>query len=652
MPIHPLLRVKSSRLSFGLRLASAIISVAFAFGGDVARAQNSNPPPSWNPSTPLPQFITHFLIDPKYLVAISKFRSNAGHGYSDQYEWPDSSMKNYYQPLPQYLFGQNGQNTLPEYAPANGTISSLTPDGPLSTGQPRGNQLTIVPDGYPAFAITMFHCDSLASVQVGAHVNAGDLIGYADLREAINVDFAVSAYWNLTPLFVSPGVPPSPGQVLKAPGWKLLSPFDVMTDAAFAVYAPYGLKDRSAAIVPLAYRNQFPGQFAQWDPANLNPVEAIIFPVAPVVSAQPLSTYLSVGNWALFYVNADITGTLPTYQWFKNGVAIPGATDYLYQIPSVQASDAGYYSVLLTSSGGSTPSGSALLTIQSANNPYSGIPEVSRLVNLSVRAQVSAADPLTLGFVMGGSGAKQLLLRAVGPSLSSFGVTGVLPDPKLAIIPQGGTAPLLSNSRWVETGALDTTMASLGAFQLTSGSSDSAVATTLPVGAYTMSVTPGNASDSGIALAEIYDADADPLNAPARLLNVSALNYSGTGGSGIEGGFVITGPSEKHVLIRAVGPGLSQFGVFSPMAHPQLSVVPQGISVPPIINDNWGNDSQAAVLEAAFAQVGAFPLSVGSSDAVVSVYLPPGAYTVQVTSTDGSAGNVLLEIYDVDPLGY
>jgi hypothetical protein len=625
--------------------------VAFAFGGDVVRAQNSNPPPSWNPSTPLPQFITHFLIDPKYLVAISKFRSNAGHGYSDQYEWPDSSMKNYYQPLPQYLFGQNGQNTLPEYAPANGTISALTPDGPLSTGEPRGNQLTIVPDGYPAFAITLFHCDSLATVQVGNHVNAGDLVGYADMREAINVDFAVSAYWNLTPLFVSPGVPPSPGQVLQPPGWKLLSPFDVMTDAAFAVYAPYGLTDRSAAIVPLAYRNQYPAQFAQWDPANLDPVEAIIFPVAPVVADQPLSTYVSVGNEALFFVDAGITGTLPTYQWFKNGMAIPGATDYMYEIPSVQASDAGYYSVLLTSPGGSTSSGSALLTIQSPNNPYSGDPEVSRLVNLSVRAQVSAGSPLTVGFVMDGSGSKQLLLRAVGPSLSSFGVSGALPDPTLAIIPQGGSTPMFSNSKWVETAALDSTMASVGAFQLISGSADSVLSAALPAGAYTMSIAPANASDSGVALGEIYDADPDPVNSTVRLLNVSALNYSGTGGNGIEGGFVITGPSEKQVLIRAVGPGLSQFGVFSPMAHPQLSVAPQGLSVPPIFNNNWGEDSRAPILQSAFAQVGAFPLTVGSSDAAMSVYLPPGAYTVQVTSGDGTAGNVLLEIYDLDPIG-
>jgi hypothetical protein len=631
--------------------AAALVAAAFVFSSCLSRADTSTPP-SWDPSAPLPQFITHFVIDPKFIVAISKYRSNAGHPYSDQYEMYDRSMKNYYQPLPQYLFGQNGQNTLPEYAPANGTISALTADGPLSTGEPRGNQVSIVPDGYPAFTITLFHCDSLAKIQVGAHVNAGDLVGYADMREAINVDFAVSANWNLTPVFVSPGVYPSPGQVLSPPGWRLLSPFDVMTDDAFAVFAPYGLTDRSAAIVPLAYRDANPAQFAQWDPANLDPFEAIIFPVAPIVSSQSQSSYLSVGGFALFWVDAAIAGTLPTYQWFKDGVAIPGATDFMYQIPSVQTSDAGYYYVVLTSPGGSTSSNSMLLSIQSPNNPYSAVPAVSRLVNLSARAQVSAAAPLTAGFVLGGSGSKQLLLRAVGPSLTSFGVSGALPDPAFSLIPAGGATPILSGTKWLETPTLDSVMESVGAFQLASGSADSAVTTALPVGGYTMTVTPEHPSDSGVALAEIYDADADTLDAPIRLTNVSTLAYCGPGGTGIVAGFVITGPSEKQVLIRAVGPGLAQFGVPSPMALPQLLVSPQGKSVPPIFSQTWSANSQTVSLQSDFEIAGAFPLTVGSNDAATALYLPPGSYTVQVASGDGTAGNVLLEIYDLDPLNF
>jgi hypothetical protein len=195
-------------------------------------------------------------------------------------------------------------------------------------------------------------------------------------------------------------------------------------------------------------------------------------------------------------------------------------------------------------------------------------------------------------------------------------------------------------------------MASVGAFQLASGSADSAVTTALPVGGYTMTVSPGNPSDSGVALAEIYDADPDPLNAPVRLTNVSTLAYCGPGGTGIVAGFVITGPCEKQVLLRAVGPGLAQFGVTSPMAQPQLLVSPQGASVPPIFSQTWSANSQTVILQSDFAMAGAFPLTVGSNDAAMALYLPPGSYTVQVASGDGTAGNVLLEIYDLDPLNF
>ena len=633
--------MKSCSPSFGPRFAPVILAVVLALGGGLARAQNSSVP-AWNPSDPLPKFITHVVMDPKYLVAISKFRSNAGHGYSDDYEWPDSSMKNYYQPLPQYLFGQNGQNTLPEYCPANGKIITITPDGPLSTGEPRGNQISIVPDGYPAFTIVLFHVDTLASVTAGSHVNAGDLLGYADLREAINIDVAVSANWNATPMFVNPGVLPAPGQVLKAPGWKLLSPFDVMSDATFAIYAPYGLTDRSAAVVPLTYRNYHPGQFAQWDPANLDPVEAIIFPVPPVIVDQPLSGYLAPGGFAYFWVDAALTGTLPTYQWFKNGVAIPGATDFTYQIPSVQGSDAGYYSVVLTTPGGSTTSSSALLTIQTLNIFYSFTPAVSRLMNLSVRALVSNGGSLTTGFIIGGTGGKSLLLRAIGPSLSQYGVSGALADPTLALIPVGSPAPLLSNFKWVETGALDAEMSAVGAFALASGSADCAVIVTLQPGAYTVQVS-GVGNTSGVALAEVYEVS---YTGTAQLVNIATRAQVGTGGNIVIAGFVIGGAGAEELLVRADGPSLSAFGVSGALAQPSLTVTnTTGTTVGS--NTGWGAGSDPVEIASAANFVGAFTLASGSADSAQVVSLTPGAYTMQVSGVGGLTGIALAEVYEI-----
>jgi hypothetical protein len=637
--------MKQSRFVVPGRVAILAAAAALAFGALNAQAQNSNAP-SWNPADPLPKFITHFVIDPQFLVAISKYRSGAGHGYADQYEWPDCSLKNYYQPLPQYLFGQNGQNTLPEYAPANGTVSSVTPDGPLSTGEPRGNQIAIVPDGYPQFTIVLFHVDSLPALAGGMHVNAGDLVGYADLREAVAVDVAVSANWNATPMFVSPGVLPSPGQVLKAPGWRLLSPFDVMSDEAFALYAPYGLTDRSTIVVPLAYRNLHPGQFADWDPANLDPIEFVIFPVAPSIFTSPQSIDQTAGDPAILWVSANATGTLPTIQWYKNGVAIPGATGLNFQLTAAQVSDSGYYWAALTSPGGTTNSSGAILTIEPAGFSNFATSPQSRLVNLSARATIHVGGQLTAGFETSGMGGKSLLLRAVGPTLSQFGVASALPDPNLSLVPAGNSAALLSNAKWVETGALDAATAAVGAFPLVASSADAAALTTLPVGGYTLGVSPGRAADSGTALAEIYDADS--ATTPATLTNLSALGYSGPGSDTMTAGFVISGQRIKHVLIRAVGPGLAQFKVASPMADPQLALVPQGNIYPPVTNNNWGDNGQQAILQAVFSEAGAFPLTAGSGDAAIYVGLPPGAYTVSVTPATGSGGTVLIEIYDLD----
>jgi hypothetical protein len=64
-----------------------------------------------------------------------------------------------------------------------------------------------------------------------------------------------------------------------------------------------------------------------------------------------------------------------------------------------------------------------------------------------------------------------------------------------------------------------------------------------------------------------------------------------------------------------------------------------------LMNDDWGDDAQAAVTAVVAAQVGAFPLPVGSADAAVVVTLPPGGYTLHASGKDGSTGVALVEVY-------
>jgi hypothetical protein len=124
-----------------------------------------------------------------------------------------------------------------------------------------------------------------------------------------------------------------------------------------------------------------------------------------------------------------------------------------------------------------------------------------KLVNLSTRFQVGTGDNILIaGFVLAGTGTKQLLIRAVGPTLASYGVTGTLADPQLAIY-DGGTA-IASNDNWSAT--LTPTFDLVGAFHLLAASKDAAIVVTLPAGKpYTAQVS-GVGATTGEALIEIY----------------------------------------------------------------------------------------------------------------------------------------------------
>jgi hypothetical protein len=127
---------------------------------------------------------------------------------------------------------------------------------------------------------------------------------------------------------------------------------------------------------------------------------------------------------------------------------------------------------------------------------------------------------------------------------------------------------------------------------------------------------------------------------PAPLINLSTRATLGAGGV-LNPGFVVGGSTPRRVLVRAVGPGLAQFGVTTPMANPTLAVFSGSVQIG--ANDDW---DKSANLPATFAAVGAFGLPPGSKDAAVVLTLAPGAYTVTVrAATANDAGDVLAEVY-------
>jgi len=266
----------------------------------------------------------------------------------------------------------------------------------------------------------------------------------------------------------------------------------------------------------------------------------------------------------------------------------------------------------------------------------------SRLVNVSTRGMVRPGEALTPGFVMTGPGRKQLVIRAIGPALAGFGVAGALSDTRLEVIRAGSTDAMMSNDNWGGTPALRDAFVAVGAFPLIATSLDAAVQATFPVDAYSVRTSPAGAASSGIALAEVYDADSDPT--AAKLINVSTLGFVGTGANVLTAGFVIAGNLPMTLLIRAVGPGLSPFGVNERLADPHLGVFSASPQTVVASNDNWGG---TAVLKAVFAAAGAFVLPDTSRDAAMVVQLQPGSYTAVVSGVGDTTGNALVEVYDV-----
>jgi hypothetical protein len=154
--------------------------------------------------------------------------------------------------------------------------------------------------------------------------------------------------------------------------------------------------------------------------------------------------------------------------------------------------------------GKSGDSGVGLVEVYDDTAPGAYRATSPRLVNLSARAKVgSGANSIIAGFVIGGSTAKTVLIRASGPALAALGLGGTLADPMLRLF--AGNSMIASNTGWAGDPRIASVAASAGAFAWgDSQSADSALLVTLEPGAYTAEIS-GASGDTGLALVEIYD---------------------------------------------------------------------------------------------------------------------------------------------------
>ncbi len=345
------------------------------------------------------------------------------------------------------------------------------------------------------------------------------------------------------------------------------------------------------------------------------------------IATQPVATTVAVGASAGFSVNATGPGPL-SYQWFKDGTALAGATAASHTLATVSTADAGDYTVRVSNPQGGISSAAGRLTVNAAPTGLD-----SRLSNLSVLTTLAANQVLTVGFTMQG-GNKSVLLRAAGPSLGALGVSGVMADPQLALF--NGSTQVATNNNWSGDPEVALAAGAVGAFPFAATTSLDAALVSAVDGGRTMHVFGPTA---GTVIVEAYDAGAGHA---FRLVNLSALNQvGGSGGNLLVAGFTIAGSGTKTVLIRAVGPGLSARGVSGALPDPKLELFDSG-QTKIAENDNW-----SSALAPAFSTVGAFGLVIGSRDGGLLVTLPPGGYSVQVGPVGDGSGVALIEVYEV-----
>jgi len=274
----------------------------------------------------------------------------------------------------------------------------------------------------------------------------------------------------------------------------------------------------------------------------------------------------------------------------------------------------------------------------------------TKITNISTRAFVQTGQNVMIGgFIVQGTGPKRVIIRAIGPELTHFGITNPLANPTLELHNESG-ALIASNDNWQTTilgGVI--TANQVNAIQnsgyVPTAASESAIIANLPPGNYT-AIVRGVSNTIGVALVEVYDLS--PA-ASSSLGNISSRAFVQTGENVMIGGFVVQGSGRKRVIIRAIGPELTQYGITNVLDNPRLELYNRtGALIGS--NDNWQTTILGGVITT--NQVNAIQNSghapTAASEAAIIANLQPGNYTAIVRGVINTTGVALVEVYDLD----
>jgi hypothetical protein len=275
----------------------------------------------------------------------------------------------------------------------------------------------------------------------------------------------------------------------------------------------------------------------------------------------------------------------------------------------------------------------------------------SALANMSTRALVQTGDNVMIGGFIIEQPYSTVEIRAIGPELTRYHVPNALANPKLELHNEAG-ALIASNDDWQHTIIGGVIIADQVNYIKDSGHAptdprESAMIVTLQPGNYT-AIVRGVNNTTGVGLVEVYDFFIDYVRDKV-LGNISTRSFVQTGNDVMIGGFIVQGSGAKRVIVRAIGPELSQHGVPNPLADPTLELhnAAGGLIAS---NDNWMTTILGGIITRDQVQdirgSGHAPTDPGESAIIAN--LPPGNYTAIVRGVNATTGVGLVEVYDLD----
>jgi hypothetical protein len=223
-----------------------------------------------------------------------------------------------------------------------------------------------------------------------------------------------------------------------------------------------------------------------------------------------------------------------------------------------------------------------------------------------------------------------VIVRGIGPSLVSYGITDPLQNPTLELHDSSG-AIIASNDNWMSASNVQEIIDS----GLAPGNNlESAILMNLNPGAYTAIVRGVNAG-TGVGLAEVYDLD---LTAGSKLGNISTRAFVQTGDNVMIGGFIASGLDSGRVIVRAIGPSLVSYGITDPLQNPTLELHDSSGAII-ASNDNWMDAPNVQeIIDSGYAPS-------NNAESAILMRLAPGAYTAIVRGVSSGTGVALVEVY-------